>query len=246
MTQGEGPSRFRPGSWDIGLALGFWILFLVVMALGGLLLGTLGVGNGDPWAILAALPAQLCVMALVPMVLRYRSSQWREDLGLYSPAGPCLLRGIISYLWVAPLWWGVAIVWMTAVQWLEPGHKPEQDAMELLRSLLTGVEPLWVQFAALFITTIGAAASEELLFRGLLQGALRRFVGKQTGALALGAFFGIVHMQPDLIDSAFVVPPLAFLGYLLSLVRESPGGLWACILIHATNNGLAILFELYK
>ena len=135
---------------------------------------------------------------------------------------------------------------MTAVQWLEPGHKPEQDAMELLRVLLTGVEPLWVQFAALFITTIGAAASEELLFRGLLQGALRRFVGKQTGALALGAFFGIVHMQPDLIDSAFVVPPLAFLGYLLSLVRESPGGLWACILIHATNNGLAILFELYK
>ena len=246
MDEGSGPSRFRPASWDIGLALGVWILFMVVMALSGFVLSGLGVEEGDPWTLLLALPPQLLVVAIVPLLLRLRWPRWREEIGLYEPAGPCVRRGLADYLWVGPLWWIVAITWMISIQWAWPGHEPEQDAMEMLRALLQGEEPIWVQLTALMITTVGAAASEEILFRGLLQGALRRFVGRQTGALALGAFFGFVHMQPDLIDSAFVVPPLAFLGYLLSLVRERPGGLWACILIHATNNGLAILFELYK
>ena len=88
------------------------------------------------------------------------------------------------------------------------------------------------------------SAVPDELRRGLLHGAIRRRMGKQMGALMLGAFFGLIHAQPSLVDSAFVVPPLAFLGYLLSLVRERPGGLWACILIHAANNSVAILLKL--
>ena len=245
MTQAREPSRFRPGSWDLGFALGIWLLFMVVMALGGLLLGGQAKEPGAG-VLLAALPAQLFVILLVPLALRLRSKDWREEAGLYAPALPSLGRGLFDYLWVGPLWWAFAFSWQALVQAQWPEHEPSQDAMRFLQGILTGDSPLALQLTALFITTLGAAASEELLFRGLMQGALRRYVGKQKGALILGAFFGLIHMQPHLIDSAFVVIPLAFLGYLLSLVRENPGGLWACVLIHASNNGLAIVLELMK
>ncbi len=243
MTTARGPSRFRPSTWDLGLALGLWMLFMILMALGTFLVSD-GGDSSHPRMILGALPAQFLAIVFIPILLRIRTRNAREELGLYVPAGPCLLRGLLDYLWVGPIWWIFALGWMFMIQRMNPEHTPNQEVMQMLQSLLSGTDALGIKLAALFVTTLGAAASEELLFRGLLHGALRRRMGKQLGALTLGAFFGLVHAQPSWIDSAFVVPPLAFLGYLLSLVRERPGGLWACILIHAANNSVAILLKL--
>ena len=80
---------------------------------------------------------------------------------------------------------------------------------------------------------IAAPLGEELFFRGFAFPALQRSWGTLSALLVSGALFSILHMDPV----GFV--GLMEIGVLLAALRCWSGSLWAAVIGHAVNNGIA-------
>jgi hypothetical protein len=81
--------------------------------------------------------------------------------------------------------------------------------------------------------TIAAPLGEEIFFRGFALPALRRTVGLFGALLLSGALFSLLHMDPV----GFI--GLLEIGVLLAALRTWSGSLWAAVIGHAVNNGIA-------
>ena len=81
--------------------------------------------------------------------------------------------------------------------------------------------------------TLAAPLGEELFFRGFAFPALSRSWGVFWGVLVSGVLFSSLHM--DLVG--FV--GLMEIGMLLAVLRHWSGSLWAAVIGHAVNNGIA-------
>jgi membrane protease YdiL (CAAX protease family) len=98
--------------------------------------------------------------------------------------------------------------------------------------------------AAVFVCVI-APIAEEFFFRGFLFGVLRRWrivvsghdLGTWLAAVVTGLLFGLAHSGSA---SPQYLLPLAFLGFVLCLVRWRTRSLYPCIALHSINNSLAL------
>lgn len=82
-----------------------------------------------------------------------------------------------------------------------------------------------------------APIAEEIVFRGYIYTATKRFSNGFTAALLSSLLFGVVHFN----IAALV--PLIFLALILALAYELTGSIWAPISIHAMFNATTILFQ---
>lgn len=83
--------------------------------------------------------------------------------------------------------------------------------------------------------TLGASLSEELLFRGAIQGLLLR-LGSRWKAVALQALaFALLHVL------AFKILPTGVIGLVLGLLALRTGSLWPGVVAHAVHNGTLVL-----
>lgn len=80
-----------------------------------------------------------------------------------------------------------------------------------------------------------APICEELLCRGILLEGLRTRYGITAALLGSSFFFAIIHLHPVMVINAFV------LGLLFAILTLRTQSLWPSILLHALNNGLALL-----
>lgn len=92
----------------------------------------------------------------------------------------------------------------------------------------------WVQ---VLLIAVLAPISEEIFFRGLLFGGLRRRMGPYLAALISGTLFGMMHAPTG--PSAVI--PLIVFGIVLALVYERTGSLWPAIGLHSFNNAIALI-----
>jgi uncharacterized protein len=76
---------------------------------------------------------------------------------------------------------------------------------------------------------------EELFFRGMLYPLLRRRMGAPATIVLNAALFALIHVYPLLLPGLFVV------GLFLAYLRERSGSIWPSVLLHAMQNGLALL-----
>lgn len=76
---------------------------------------------------------------------------------------------------------------------------------------------------------------EELFFRGMLYPLLRRRMGAPATIVLNAALFALIHIYPLLLPGLFVV------GLFLAYLRERSGSIWPSVLLHALQNGLALL-----
>jgi membrane protease YdiL (CAAX protease family) len=81
--------------------------------------------------------------------------------------------------------------------------------------------------------TLAAPLGEELFFRGFALPALRRSWGTTAALLVSGALFSLLHMDP--VGFAGLME----IGVLLAALRWWSGSLWAAVIGHAVNNGIA-------
>jgi membrane protease YdiL (CAAX protease family) len=77
-------------------------------------------------------------------------------------------------------------------------------------------------------------ATEELYFRGVLYGAVRRY-GPPIAIVLSALLFSVVHFQPRAIPILFV------LGAALAFLYERTGSLWPPIAFHVLQNSLAMV-----
>jgi membrane protease YdiL (CAAX protease family) len=85
----------------------------------------------------------------------------------------------------------------------------------------------------LVTVTLAAPLGEELFFRGFALPALRRSLGPAAAILVSAALFSLLH-----VDAVGFVG-LMEIGVLLAALRVWSGSLWAAIIGHAVNNGVA-------
>ncbi|MFF0943967.1 type II CAAX prenyl endopeptidase Rce1 family protein [Kocuria sp. CPCC 205300] len=100
----------------------------------------------------------------------------------------------------------------------------------------------WAFLAVVLLTTPLQAASEEYLFRGVIQRAAGSWVSGAVPSLVLGTLvsavtFSVAHFATDVW---LIVYYLVF-GVAMSLLTHATGGLEAASLVHAANNVLLFL-----
>lgn len=142
----------------------------------------------------------------------------------------------LHFLWIAVVIGVLAVLfggWLT--QLLAHGHKISQDVTMMSMAATPGMRIL----LALVVVCV-APVVEETLFRGVLLSGLMRHM-RAGWAIAISAIiFGAVHL-PDFKFAWFPVPALALLGALLAWIRLRSRSLWPSIMMHATNNLVAVI-----
>jgi tetratricopeptide (TPR) repeat protein len=133
------------------------------------------------------------------------------------------LLGLGAALWFGPL----------CAHWIEGAlHWPEtiQQAIPLIKYALKA-NPL---AAFLSIVVVGPIV-EEILFRGLIYGALEKRL-RVSGAILISSFlFALVHLQ------VVYFIPIFCLGVVLGWARWKANSLGLSMLLHVLNNGIALM-----
>jgi membrane protease YdiL (CAAX protease family) len=101
----------------------------------------------------------------------------------------------------------------------------------LLPQLHAGTDIAVLAFIVAVIVPIG----EEIFFRGLVLGALRRALNRHVAVVVSALFFALAHLQP--VELA----PILILGLVLGYLYDATGSLIPGMIAHGLNNLAAIL-----
>ena len=122
---------------------------------------------------------------------------------------------------------------------------PGIDLQADLRALFAAIPDTAFNAALLFVmVAILAPLLEELLFRGLLQNALKH---KMPAFAAIGlsaTIFALAHVNylaPQI--EFYIFPPIFILGAAFGYLYHVTGSLRVCILLHVINNSAAMLLS---
>jgi membrane protease YdiL (CAAX protease family) len=110
---------------------------------------------------------------------------------------------------------------------------------------------------AIFLVVIAAPLGEELLFRGFLYQAFRRWKGVMAGSALSAIVFGLVHTDftdffggiahvdaARVVSSILIVFPTAILGFILAQTFERRGSIIPCMVAHGAYNLVGVLIIL--
>jgi CAAX protease family protein len=123
---------------------------------------------------------------------------------------------------------GVYLVFVAAYVALV-GEPDQEDIAEAFGSL-----PFQILLVA-----IAAPISEEIFFRGMMFGGMRRRMPMLVAAFLSAAVFGLLHAFTGLS----AVPPLIAFGFILAVLYEKTGSIVPGILLHMLNNSVALLAQ---
>ena len=112
------------------------------------------------------------------------------------------------------------------------GFSPRLPQVDTPTDLQTGI---WYTL----IMVIVPAFLEEMVFRGAILQPLRRF-GDGFAIVVSSVLFSLSHLNLYQIPNAFIM------GLLMGYFVVRSGSLWAGIIIHFVNNGVAALFEYFS
>ncbi len=224
----------RLGMMDLLLALilGFGSVRLLGLLAENLLGGSDGSfrvqGSGAVALVLLALVLQAAALVgtVYWVAVRRRGIAW-ADLGLRPLRRRWIVGATATALFSLPLLTLVNLSIQEAMG--SPQRNPQFDFMA----------PAGFSWPSLVGMLVLAGAvvpfAEELFFRGLLYGWLRRRVGVFTAALLTALLFAVPH------GIVWLIPALTALGVILALVYEKSGSLWAATLTHGLFNAITTL-----
>ena len=204
-------------------ALGFfggnlWALSLI-QADKGTSLAIYGV-NAVQQIFLFAAPALLILAARPARLAAFRQSLRPVSFDSVASSALLAVSGAVAASLIAYLW----------ADWLQraTGYTGSADPLPVPQNALQ-----WV--AALLAVAVIPALCEETLFRGLIQGALKRRLGG-AGILIAALIFAALHFRWE----AF--PALLAVGLVLGLTYDRLG-YWASALLHGLYNAVVLLLS---
>lgn len=173
--------------------------------------------------VLAGMTGAVMVWRIGPLAwLGLRWPGWRWVL-LIAPAG------------VAAMWLFGGLLSVTGyLTWLKSlGVDGLQDSVKLLQ---TTRDPLTLALMAV-AATVAAPLCEEIVFRGYLYPAAKKFAGPWVAGICSALVFAAAH------NSLAPLLPLFYFGCLLVLAYELTGSLWAPIAMHFCFNTATVVIQ---
>ena len=147
------------------------------------------------------------------------------------------------YLWViTPAGVIIAYMFLFGIEyygysgWLEQyfGNDAKlQETVKTYQETSAVTVRIMIAISAILIAPI----AEEIVFRGYIYTAVKRFSGRLFATVLSSLLFGVVHFN----ISALI--PLVFLALILALAYELSGSIWAPISIHALFNASQLLVQ---
>jgi membrane protease YdiL (CAAX protease family) len=183
-----------------------------------------GIDAGPAATIAAAVPTYLYVQRglLAPYDLGWSQAFGLRPRGWGMAIAACTLVLVTIDLVIAWLVWAASLGLGWELPWTDRVNE----------TLLLGTS--FPVASKLFEFVVGAPLVEEIVFRGVIYGSLRRRLAPVPSALVSAALFAVGHL--DALPSTTML----FLGAVVSaLVYERSRSLVPCIVAHSVNNALA-------
>jgi membrane protease YdiL (CAAX protease family) len=158
---------------------------------------------------------------------------------------PVAWLGLKWSKWPHALWIGPSVVagmWLTLVtlqaggymKWMEAlGAETVQDTVKFFQHSQDKLALGAMAVAAVIV----APLCEEIVFRGYLYPAAKRFTGPATAMFCSALLFSLAH------GSLAMLLPLFLLGFAFAWIYERTGSLWAPIFAHFCVNGSTVLIQ---
>jgi uncharacterized protein len=180
------------------------------------------------WALLVAqaLLSVTLVVVAIQVASGDRKADVREDLALL---------GLRQFRATAFGWLAAAYAAYFAFVAAYASLVTQPDQEDIARDL--GLDQgLAAAIPVVFLIAVAAPVAEEIFFRGMLFGGLRRRLSTYPAAAISALVFGALHATTGIS----AVPPLIIFGFVLALLYERTGSLVPGMLLHALNNALAL------
>ncbi|MES2996399.1 MAG: type II CAAX endopeptidase family protein [Verrucomicrobiota bacterium] len=173
----------------------------------------------------------LAGMVMLAMMFRVRISQW---LGLRWKRwawifliAPGMVVGMLALFALLQV--------VGYMDWMESlGVETMQDTVKLLRD---SKDPMVLALMAVAAVVV-APLCEEIVFRGYIYGAAKKFTGAAGAAVFSALVFSVAH------GSVAALLPLFLLGLAFVWIYEKTGSIWAPIAVHFCFNGATVAVQL--
>ena len=187
-----------------------------------------------PAVLIASIIFQFLIMGMVLAFVTWRVkiSEW---LGLRWRQWPLAIPIAIVTLFFMWFFMGV-LVFAGWNQWLEQslGIESMQEAVKVFKEVK---DPLVIVLMAVTAAVV-APLAEEVVFRGYLYPAAKRFCGPAGGILFSSLVFAAAH------GHVVALLPLFVLAVILCLLYEFTGSIWACMSVHFLFNATTVTIQL--
>lgn len=187
----------------------------------------------DVQGLVVSIGFQLLIAGIVMAFVlpRVRAVEW---LGLNWKSWPwafVIAPGAVVGMW---LFFG-GLQLSGFMKWIESmGVESVQDTVKLLQQ---STDPLVIGLMA-GAAVIAAPLCEEIVFRGYLYPATKKFIGPWAACVCSALVFAAAH------GSIAALLPLFVFGCLLVFIYEKTGSIWAPMAVHFCFNGATVLIQL--
>jgi len=187
-----------------------------------------------PGVLVASMIFQFLIMGMVLAFVTWRVKivEW---LGLRWRKWPFVFA--IAPVTVFFMWCFMGVLFVTGWnKWLEEslGTDSMQEAVKVFKEVK---DPLVIALMALTAAVV-APMAEEVVFRGYLYPAAKRFCGPAGGIIFSSLVFAAAH------GHVVALLPLFVLAVILCLLYEFTGSIWACMSVHFLFNTATVTIQL--
>lgn len=209
----------------IVIALGWMFFFLIGQSIALIVFLFLpATGFMPTGVIMAILFTAITLPVIVGSLGRQRALLWKwpvPESGI--PRGKLLACIVLSGFCIA-----IAAGWIYeyGYTWMTGSPSPVQPTVPLIQNIFKTAPILSVLCIAVLVPI-----AEEIIFRGLLDNALQRYLRPWFSIAVTALLFALIHLQPEFM------PQLFFMGVVLGWTKYKTGTLWAPVLLHILNNG---------
>lgn len=214
---------FAIGSIAIGFAVSTFVLIVLVIAIVLATGHSPSMNAGHP--VIATAEVVFYAAAGCFAWWGLRKTGRRRFRNLTRRDGRAILIGI-AMLFVARIGLGMQLILTNQTKHVQAGFEHFD-----VTSKTPAITTIGLSLAVLSLVVI-APVVEEVIFRGLLFGALAGRLGVLASAVISALLFGAVHGDPVLF------PALAAIGFIGALAYAATGNLWVSIILHASSNAI--------
>jgi membrane protease YdiL (CAAX protease family) len=187
-----------------------------------------------PAVLIASIMFQFMIMGMVVAFVgwRVKITEW---LGLRWRLWPLAIPIAIGTLFLMWFFMG-ALAFSGWNKWLEEslGIESMQEAVKVFQEVKDPVVIILMAVTAAIV----APMAEEVVFRGYLYPAAKRFCGPAGGIIFSSLVFAAAH------GHVVALVPLFVLAVVLCLLYEFTGSIWACMSVHFLFNAATVTIQL--